>query len=154
MSTTKPTTARARFRAKIREVSPRPSEVPKIPRRLVDENVLIQGGRQGRFLQVVVQDDGQAWFCRYVVPGRFDEYVIEYLPGDASAGQGWRVAFFSDTVLSVPRMIQMFLEDLKRPQVKKMIRPYLRRRSITSTKIPLVFRPLHILLTRIKGVLR
>jgi len=70
------------------------------------------------FLRIFITDRG-ASIGRYCVPGRIDIYDFDWVRG--STGLGSRVAFFTDTHLSLDKAIKQVKRDLKKKHVKELL---------------------------------
>lgn len=87
---------------------------------LYSDNTLLTYIRGGAYFFSIYVTDTYASFTRYCVPGRIDTYAFDYLPG--YTGVGSRVAFFTDTGVSLSSAVKLVRKDLKRKAVKQLLK--------------------------------
>jgi hypothetical protein len=87
---------------------------------LFNDNILVGRTEWGNYYFRVWVTDRGASLSRYCVPGRIDTYVFDWIPG--STGIGSRVSLFTDTGLSLDRALKQIKRDLKKTQVKELLK--------------------------------
>ena len=87
---------------------------------LFSDNILVGRTKWGLyFFSIFITDQG-ASINRYCVPGRIDTYTFNWVRG--STGLGSRVAFFTDTHISLAKAVTQARRDLGKKQVKELLR--------------------------------
>jgi len=87
---------------------------------LFSDNISVGHTKWGLyFLSIYITDKGTS-INRYCVPGRIDSYTFNWVPG--STGLGSRVAFFTDTHISLSTAVRQVKRDLQKKQVKLLVK--------------------------------
>jgi len=87
---------------------------------LYSDNTLVGRTKWGNYFLSIFISEGGASINRYCVPGRIDTYTFDWIPG--STGIGSRVALFTDTHISLNQALRQVKRDLKKKQVKELLK--------------------------------
>lgn len=92
------------------------------------DNILASGFNDTMWYVSIHITTKNATITRYCVPGRLDRYSFTWVPGN-DCGLGSRLTYFTDTETPLANAVKQVQKDLKKKQVKKLIKEAL-------TKVP------------------
>lgn len=89
--------------------------------KLYSDNTFVGRTQWGNYYFSIYITENGASICRYCVPGRIDTYNFDWIPS-RSSGVGDRLAYFTDTSASLNKALTLVKRDLKKKQVKQLLK--------------------------------